>query len=54
MGIGCSALEAVEADFGILGESSHSGSEHSLLNHMDLVYAKADKFDSAFEMELKE
>lgn len=54
MGIGFLALRAVAADFGSVGGPPNSGSEHSLLNHMDLVYVKADKFDSAIEMELKE
>lgn len=40
MGIGCLPLRTVVAEFGVLGKSPNLGSEHSLLDHMDLVYAK--------------
>lgn len=44
-------MEAVEADFGILGESPNSGSEHSLLDHMDLVYEQVEELGSAYQMD---
>lgn len=50
MGIGL-AFGAFEADFGILGQSPNSASEHSLLDHMNLVYVKVEEFGSAYEME---
>ena len=35
MGIGCSPLGTVVAEFGVLGKSPNLGSEYSLLDHMD-------------------
>ena len=53
MGIGCLALRSVEADFGILRMCPNLGSQHSLLDHMDLVDTK-EEFVSVYETDLKE
>ena len=54
MGIDCLKFVAFETDFGISGKSPDFGSEHFLLDHMDLMYAKLKEFGSAYEMVLKE